>query len=98
MIKLMEKPNDSLVRLITDGVTPNIQYDGEDFFLNGEKISSSKELNKFGENWYLEGGVQVKEVVEIEGEEEDEGEDEASIEKASVVRFAGDWIKLLKQE
>ena len=90
MIKLMEKPSDSLVRLITDGVTPNIQYDGEDFFLNGEKISSSKELNKFGENWYLEGGVQVKEVVEIEGEEEDEAEDEASIEKASVVRFGGD--------
>jgi len=88
MIKLMEKPNESLVRLITDGVTPNFQYDGEDFFLNGEKISSSKELNRFGENWYLEGGVQVKEVIEIEDEEENE--DETSIEKASVVRFSGD--------
>ena len=90
MIKLMEKPNESLIRFITDGGTGGLQYDGDDFFLRGEKISSSKELNKFGENWYLEGGVQVKEVVEIEDEEEDEDEDEVSIEKASVVRFGGD--------
>jgi len=38
VIMLMEKPNESLVRFITDGRVGGLQYDGEDFYLNGEKF------------------------------------------------------------